>query len=69
MITKLLRKNPTEVVRAEEGGYNEWGTSFKDGVHADPPLLAYSLGNVESCGRRKVTLRRDIGVHNFRSLS
>ena len=41
MTTKLLRKNPTEVVRAEEGGYNEWGTSFKDGIHADP--LSFSI--------------------------
>ena len=28
--------------------------------------LAYSLGNVESSGRREDTLRRDIDVHNFR---
>ena len=43
MTTKLLRKNPTEVVRAEEAGYNEWGRSFKDGSHVDPfssPILS-----------------------------
>ena len=43
MTTKLLRKNPAEVVRAEECGYNKWGTSFKDGIHADPlssPILS-----------------------------
>ena len=69
MITKLFRKSPTEASRAEEDGENQWATSCQDDTSADPPLLASSVVSVESCGRREITLGRDIAVHNFPSLS
>ena len=69
MITKLLRKSPTEALRAEEDGKKRWATSCQDGTSADPPPLAYSVVSVESCERREATLGRDIAVHNFPSLS